>query len=361
MGLHGEVIRYDLHFKFDAGTSHGVLRQKTSFFIKIFERYNPSVFGIGESGPLQGLSPDFDEDLELKILEVMHKISSFDKPTNLEQAYEFAEAIAGPFLPSIRFALEVAMIDLMRGGQRKIFHNMFTEGVQSIDINGLIWMGSKDFMLQQIEDKIESGYNCIKVKIGALDFETECKVLAAIREKFGPDQISIRLDANGAFGEEDAEHKLDKLSEYQVHSIEQPIAPGQINAMENLCRNSPVPIALDEELIGVYGKEKHELLEKIKPQFIILKPTLLGGFKETNEWIDVAWKNKIEWWITSALESNIGLNAICQFTAEYKNPLPQGLGTGQLYHNNIASPLEIHKGKIYYNNHKDWDLSTIGI
>lgn len=361
MSLQGEVISHKLKFKFDAGTSRGILREKTSYFIKIFERFNPSIYGIGECGPLQGLSIDYGDGLELGLLETIHKITSFPKPENLQQAYDYAQIIAGNAMPSVRFALEVAFIDLMEGGKRTIFRNRFSEGVEPLLINGLIWMGNFDFMLQQIKQKIEAGFTCIKLKIGAIDFEEECSVLEFIRKKYSPEQIEIRLDANGAFTGEEVFDKLEKLSEFHIHSIEQPIAAGQNDLMENLCRNSPIPVALDEELIGNFGEDKIRLLTKIKPEYIILKPTVLGGFQETNHWISIAEANQIQWWITSALESNIGLNAICQFTAEYDNVLPQGLGTGQLYHNNIPSPLEVASGKIYYNVNKNWELHHIGL
>lgn len=356
MALQGEVIRYNLKFKFDAGTSRGVIRDKNSFFIKVYESHNPSVFGIGESGPLAGLSIDYVEDLELRLLEIMHLLTSFPKPKDKNQVYDFAKDIAGEAYPSVRFALEVALIDLLNNGKRKIFQNTFSEGVLPISINGLVWMGNPEFMLQQVQAKINSGFKCIKIKIGALDFETECSILAHIRKTYSQEQIELRVDANGAFSAEGALRKLEALSKYQIHSIEQPVAAGKIDLMAELCSKSPLPIALDEELIGVYGKNKRFLLDEINPSYIILKPTLLGGLKETDQWISLAEELGIKWWITSALESNIGLNAICQFTAEYDNLLPQGLGTGQLYHNNIKSPLEISEGKIFYNINKNWDI-----
>jgi L-alanine-DL-glutamate epimerase-like enolase superfamily enzyme len=361
MSLRGEVLNHNLLFKFDAGTSRGILRNKTSYFIKIFETSDPSIFGIGECTPLKGLSPDYGDELEMRLLEILQKIPSYKKPVDIQQAVECAEAIAGASFPSIRFALEVAFIDLLYGGKRKIFHNKFYEGINALPINGLIWMGNSGFMLRQIKEKIDSGFKCIKIKIGAIDFKAECSILGSIRKKYSPEEIELRVDANGAFSGEDVFDKLEKLSKFHIHSIEQPVAPGQPHLMEKICRESPISVALDEELIGIHGNEKQDLLGKIKPAYIILKPTLLGGLKETSTWISLAEEQQIGWWITSALESNIGLNAICQFTAEYDNPLPQGLGTGQLYHNNISSPLEIEKGKIFYNNNKHWELHTIGL
>lgn len=360
MSLQGEVVKRTLQFKFDAGTSRGVLREKDSFFIKIFEKYRPHPFGIGECSPLQGLSIDYGDGLELQLQEAMHRLSAWSVPETHQQAYDIAEKIAGEAMPSLRFALEVALIDLMNGGQRTIFKNPFSEGLEPIAINGLIWMGSREFMLKQIKEKLDSGFNCIKLKIGAIDFETECSVLAYIRNEFSPDEVEIRVDANGAFSGEDVLPKLERLSHYGIHSIEQPVAAGQIDLMQKVCAKSPVPVALDEELIGIYGKNKAELLDAINPHYIILKPTLLGGLKETAGWISIAEAKQLKWWITSALESNIGLNAICQFTAEFANPLPQGLGTGQLYLNNIPSPLEVGNGLIVYNINKNWELYTLG-
>lgn len=361
MALQGEVIKYNLKFKFDAGTSRGVLRNKNSYFIKVYESSNPEVFGLGESGPLQGLSIDYVENLELRLLEIIHLLSSFPKPKDINQVYDFAKDIAGEAFPSIRFALETALIDLINGGKRIIFKNSFSEGESPISINGLVWMGNTGFMLDQVQEKINAGFKCLKLKIGALDFETECAILAHIRKKYTAEQIELRVDANGAFSYKDALQKLKKLSHFQIHSIEQPVAAGQIDLMAELCSKSEIPIALDEELIGVYGKNKRFLLDEINPSYIILKPTLLGGFKETDHWISLAEEMGIKWWITSALESNIGLNAICQHTAEYDNPLPQGLGTGQLYHNNIISPLEIKGGQISYNINKNWKIDLRGI
>src|SRR5258706_11569841 len=233
---------------------------------------------------------------------------------------------------SITFALETALLDLLHGGKRIIFKNKFMEQTP-IPINGLVWMGGLDFMLQQVEIKIRDGYKCVKLKVGGLDFEKECDVLQYIRRKYFRDNIVIRLDANGAFKKEEALQKIQNLKRFQVHSIEQPIKPG-LPEMEQLCRESPIPIAFDEELIGIDNREQKEaLLRKLKPHFIILKPTLHGGLSGCEEWIQLAMKNNIGWWMTSALESNIGLNAIAQFASRHPIEIPQGLGTGQIYTN----------------------------
>jgi o-succinylbenzoate synthase len=248
----------------------------------------------------------------------------------------------------------------MNGGKRTVYNNAFAKAERTININGLVWMGSKNFMLQQIDEKLAAGYDTIKMKVGAIDFKKECEVLAYIREKYDESKITLRVDANGAFSVHEVIEKLEQLSQFKLHSIEQPIKQGNEDVMAELCQNTPLPIALDEELIGIREyTDKYKLLKKIMPQFIILKPTLLGGFQQCREWIENANRLKIGWWMTSALESNIGLNAITQFTAEFNNILPQGLGTGQLYHNNIASPLEIKQGKILHNLNQNWDLSVL--
>lgn len=241
------------------------------------------------------------------------------------------------------------MLDLFNGGKGIIFPHLFTQGKASIPVNGLIWMGEEEFMLRQIDEKLAQGFTCIKLKIGALDFDKECNILSYIRKQYSEQQITLRVDANGAFLANETLGKLKTLATFGIHSIEQPIKQGQRLAMAQLCKQTPIPVALDEELIGVHiYEEKEKLLKQIRPQFIILKPSLLGGFTHCREWINLADKLNIGWWITSALESNVGLIAISQFTATLNNSLPQGLGTGQLYSNNTDSPLFIKKGFMYY-------------
>ena len=318
-------------------------------FIKIWQEDHPSIVGIGECGPLPGLSIDPLDKMEEVLKTVCKKIQAVEIA-----AIEVAELVPKEF-PSIAFGLEMALLDLQNGGRRILFDNGFVLGTP-LPINGLIWMGGTDFMLSQITEKIEQGFTCIKLKVGGLNFERECDLLKYIRSKYYDKNITIRLDANGAFKPEEALLKLNILSKYGIHSIEQPIKQG-LPEMEMVCKESPIPIALDEELIGIYDrKEKEALLKRIQPQYIILKPTLHGGFKGCEEWIAMAASMNIGWWITSALESNIGLNAICQFTANYKVTLPQGLGTGMLYENNFPSPLEIDKGKILYNRDRQWQI-----
>jgi L-alanine-DL-glutamate epimerase-like enolase superfamily enzyme len=263
--------------------------------------------------------------------------------------------------PSIAFGLETALLDLKAKGSKQLFESKFSIGETGIPINGLVWMGDKAFMQKQIREKIAADYQCIKLKIGALDFETELAILADIRQQFSAKDIEIRLDANGAFSANEALEKLEKLAAYDIHSIEQPIRQGQSNEMAEICQKSPIPIVLDEELIGVNHTDREQLLEKIKPAYIILKPSLLGGFNTCENWIKLAKTHNIGWWITSALESNIGLNAIAQWTYTLNSPLPQGLGTGQLYHNNIPSPLQIKNAQLFYNPKEQWDLNSLSL
>jgi o-succinylbenzoate synthase len=350
-----EYVRHTLDFRFDAGTSRGVLKSKDSFFIRVVSDSFPGSVGYGEAGPLPKLSIDDRSDFEEKLRETCEKVSRLLVPKSEKEILDFLKKIVPEGFPSIRFALEVALLDLIHGGKRKIMSNNFFEEKASITINGLIWMGDKDFMLEQIQQKLGEGYGCIKIKIGSIDFDQECALLRFIRERFTSKEITVRVDANGAFSKEEALGKLQRLAEFDLHSIEQPIRQGQWVDMKELCKLSPVPIALDEELIGVFSmQDKIRLLQTIQPQFVILKPTLVGGIGATREWISLAEQMNIGWWVTSALESNIGLNAIAQLTASYEPELPQGLGTGQLYHNNIHSPLTIDKGRIFYDHSNGW-------
>ncbi len=360
MSLKATFQRYQLHFRFEAGTSRGVLTEKTSWFIKVYNDENLSVFGLGECAPLKGLSLDDRPDFELKLHEFCQLFNSLDLEFFEWNLSLILEQLIDKQWPSIRFGFETAILDYINGGRRIVFENDFSLNQKSIEINGLIWMGSHDFMLKQIDEKLNNGFKTLKLKIGAIDFEEECRLLGHIRKHFSANDITIRVDANGAFLPTNAPEKLKQLSDFEIHSIEQPIKQGQIELMAALCQNSPIPIALDEELIGCFDyAQKQKLLKGIQPQYIILKPTLVGGFEHTKEWIEWANKFNIGWWITSALESDIGLNAIAQFTAEFNNPLPQGLGTGQLYHNNIESPLQIKNGQLSYNQIIEWNLAPV--
>ncbi|MDX1903155.1 MAG: o-succinylbenzoate synthase [Thermonemataceae bacterium] len=335
---------YTLDFKFEAGTSRGSLSQKNNFFISLQHPENPDCKGIGEINVLKGLSIDDREDLVSQIAYLLQKFERQELHKNDLQLF-----------PAIRFALETAQKDLANGGKRLIYATNFERGEQKIPINGLVWMGKKEFMLTQIHQKIEAGYTCIKMKVGAINFKEELDLLRVIRKNFSEKEIILRVDANGAFLENEALEKLKRLSELALHSIEQPIATKQYEKMAELCEKSPVPIALDEELIGIWAYEdKKRLLEQLKPAYIILKPALLGGFEASEEWIEIAEKQGIGWWVTSALESNIGLNAIAQWTSHLAYQGHQGLGTGQLYTNNIGSPLFIEKGFLGYDVRQKW-------
>lgn len=355
MGLKATYQKHTLHFRFDAGTSRGVLKSKDTYYIKIYENSKPHIFGLGECSPLKGLSIDDIPDYESYLNEICEKIEEVNLHPYAWQTDEIVTELIGDFFPSIQFGFETALLDLKNNGKRIIFPTGFSSGKNGIPINGLIWMGNEDFMRKQIDEKLLQGFSCIKMKIGAIDFSKELELLTYIRSLYSADQITLRVDANGAFSTDAALEKLTALSAFDIHSIEQPIKQGQLTKMALLCRQSPVPIALDEELIGITQRRvKENLLQQVSPQYIILKPSLLGGFKHCMEWIELAEAHHIGWWITSALESNIGLNAISQFTATFNNPLPQGLGTGLLYRNNISSPLEIENGKLFYTN-RNWE------
>ncbi len=370
MSIKASYIPYTFKFDFDARTSRGLMREKKSWFIKIWDTTNPDTIGIGESGPLPGLSVEplatFDEKVAGAV-EIINSSNISLSAIGISSLFELnlflSNLFGSEFLqqhPSISYALESAFLDLKNGGSRLIFDNVFTNG-KAIPINGLVWMGGLDFMLQQVAIKIYDGYTCIKLKVGGLDFEKECDILRYIRRKYYREDITLRLDANGAFKLDEALYKLEELSKFKIHSIEQPIKSGS-GEMHLFCAKSPIPIALDEELIGIVTKEqKIELLERIRPQYLILKPTLHGGFFGCHEWIELAEARNIGWWITSALESNIGLNAIAQFTANYTFELPQGLGTGGIYANNIPSPLRVEKGFLSLDKNEFWDLTLLDV
>ena len=360
MSLKADYLTYTLNFRFEAGTSRGTLTDKTSYIVRLYDDESPTTIGYGECGPLKGLSyddrPDFEEKLNAycrEFTELDLQLFSWNVPIVLSQ-------MISPQFPSILFGFETAMLDFLTGGHRMIRASDFTTGQRSLPINGLIWMGSPAFMRQQINEKLQSGYTTLKLKIGSLDFEQECDLLDMIRARFSADQITLRVDANGAFRPDEAMSKLERLATYDLHSIEQPIQAGQPELMADLCQHTPVPIALDEELIGqMEYVHKFRLLKKIQPQYIILKPTLLGGLRHCDEWIELAGRLNIGWWITSALESNIGLNAIAQYTAQFKHLMPQGLGTGQLYRNNIESPLVVEDGQLHYDLSRPWNFGPL--
>ena len=320
--------QYLLNFKQASGTSRGVLTTKETYILEINEGDKK---GIGECAIFRGLSfedvPEYEEMLQW----LCDNINENKKLLRKELLH----------FPSIWFGYEQAMLNLKQG-QDLYFPSDFSEGYSSLKINGLIWMGDAEFMQQQIEEKIDQGFQCLKLKIGA-DWKAEKEILKQLRQKFPKEELELKVDANGGFSFEEAKIVLQELADLDIHSIEQPIKAGNTEKMAELCAHTPTPIALDEELIGVlnYG-DKKELLEKIKPQYIILKPSLVGGFSGTDEWISFAESQKIGWWITSALESNIGLNAIAQYTFTKNPKIPQGLGTGGLFTNNLETRLVLH-------------------
>ena len=339
--------KHILNFKQASGTSRGILRTKEIYFLKL-EKGNK--IGIGECALFRGLSIDDRSDYEEKLMWLCKNIQN-------EEQYLLKELIE---FPSLQFGLEQSLLSLKSERIFDLFPSKFTHSEDVIHINGLIWMGSEAFMKQQISEKIDAGFSTIKMKIGAIDFETEIKLIRSIRKEFSSNEIELRVDANGAFLPSMALEKLKRLSDFEIHSIEQPIKQGQIHEMADLCSKTPLPIALDEELIGVFNvTNKQELLQIINPQYIILKPSLVGGFKGSEEWIALAKKNKIGWWITSALESNIGLNAIAQWTYKQENEMPQGLGTGSLFTNNVESPLQVEQGCLVYSKNKKWEFNIL--
>lgn len=336
---------YLLNFKEPGGTSRGVMTEKPTFLIKIYDENDPAHFGIGEAGVFPGLSPEADGRYVYKLMELLANIA-IGRPTDLSRH------------PSIQAGLEQAIRDFTGGCSGVYFPTPFTRGEDGIPINGLVWMGDFDTMMKRVEQKINDGFHCLKLKIGAIDWKNELEMIRIIRKDYDRSKLTIRVDANGGFTPEEAPEKLRALADLDVHSIEQPIKAGNMEAMAALCRESPIPIALDEELIGKFTHEqKCELIEKIKPAYIILKPSLIGGFSGASEWISLAGKAGIGWWVTSALESNVGLNAIAQWTASLGVKIPQGLGTGGVFTNNFKTPLHLDNEYLRYDRESKFDYS----
>lgn len=332
-----------LNFREPAGTSRGIMFEKPTYLLKVWDERNPEVYGIGEAAVFPGLSPEANEKYEYKLIELLANIA-IGRPTDLSHH------------SSIQFGLEQALRDFASGGKRIYYPSEFTAGEKAITINGLIWMGSFDEMYRRLEDKIKAGFKCIKIKIGAIDWDRELSLIQEIRKHYSPDDVTIRVDANGAFQMENVFLKIKQLADLGVHSIEQPIPARFPDLMKFVCDVSPVPVALDEELIGIYGyDEKAKLLDYIKPAYIILKPALCGGLSGAEEWIDIAEKQGVGWWITSALESNVGLNAIAQFAGSLNTTIPQGLGTGGLYTNNFTLPIHLDGENLSFNPREEID------
>ncbi|HSW68150.1 MAG TPA: o-succinylbenzoate synthase [Bacteroidales bacterium] len=333
------VSKHILRFKTPAGTSKAILTEKLSWIINLYDRSFPEKHGNGECSIIPGLSPESPEEFEILIAEMCE-----NPVDNILSGFSDLNDF-----PAGRAGLEMAWIDLTVGTEGIYFPSAFTEGKTGIPINGLIWMGSKENMLQQAYEKIDEGFRCIKLKIGALDFQDDLDLLRTLRASFGSHEIEIRVDANGAFKTDEALTKLNQLARFDLHSIEQPIMPGQTEAMAKLCELSPVPVALDEELFTPSADLlKATMLNTIRPQYLVLKPSMLGGFSKCQDWIALAGSMQIGWWITSALESNIGLNAIAQFTSTLDNQNYHGLGTGKLFSNNFPSKLKVEKGQLYF-------------
>lgn len=326
--------KYILNFKRPAGTSRGILTQKETYILEISDGDKK---GIGECALFRGLSYDDTPDYEEKLNWLCQNINQ-DRESLKHELLHY---------PSLWFGYEQAMNNLSLGADR-YFENDFTKGVDSIKINGLIWMGSVDFMKEQIQEKLSQNFDCIKLKIG-VDWEQEKAVLSELRKAYPKEVLELRVDANGAFTPQQATEVLNALHSLGIHSIEQPIKAGNWEQMRQLCQQTPTPIALDEELIGIIDLDKKiQLLDTISPQYIILKPSLVGGFSGTDEWISLAEERNIGWWITSALESNIGLNAIAQYTYSKYPKIPQGLGTGSLFTNNFPTPLILKGDKLRF-------------
>jgi len=347
-----EIQPYILKFRFDAGTSRGILKEKKVWFLILRHSDFPGREGRGEAGILPGLSPEnpetFASDLRKLADFILPQMETI--PRNWQRlSARWLENWHGAWLPSALFALETAWLDWVNGGKELICDASFHAGLISVRINGLVWMNSRAEMEKQARQKQDAGFDTIKFKVGALDWQEELDMLRQIREEMP--EMNIRLDANGAWKPGEALKKLEHLAALNIESIEQPIAPGQTEAMARICMESPIPVALDEELIGrPFDHQKFSLLEAVNPPFIVLKPGLLGGLGQCHQWICMAEDQGCSWWITSMLESNIGLNAIAQFAAHYNPHLPQGLGTGQLFENNVPSGLILNGSWISWRN-----------
>ncbi len=329
--------KFSLRFLRPMGTSRGVMDKRETSILLLRDPQS-GVTGLGECAPLAGLSIDARPDFSDKLAEICQQISSGVHCDDLELAR----------WPSIRFGVETASLQISRGGSDILYDTPFTRGERSIATNGLVVMADPEDMFRQVRAKVAQGFNCIKIKIGALDFGAECALLQKIRAHFPPDQVELRLDANGAFQQRDALAKLERLARYGIHSLEQPIRPGDWAAMAEICANSPIPIALDEELIGLDPGRGREMLDCIRPRYIILKPSLLGGLKAASGWISAAQQFGIGYWATSALESGIGLNAIAQWVGRWSSDMPQGLGTGRLFERNFSAPVQLNSGTLRF-------------
>lgn len=348
--IHATWKELQLTPAFPLGTSKGVITTRTVWYLIAWDAERPHVRGIGEAALFPGHSKEFPADVRTKLLELCAQTTDWKQRMNGDLTD----------VPSVRFAVEQCLKDLAVRGSKELFPSAFTLGQQGIPINGLVWMGDKDTMRQRIREQIESGSRCVKLKIGALHIADELDLLKAVRAEYSVSDLALRVDANGAFGAHNAMDVLQRLADLQVESIEQPVPSGLYETMAELCERSPVPIALDEDLIGLNRTDaKLDLLRNVKPRHIVIKPSLVGGWTAAQEWITLAKEHGIGWWITSALESSIGLNAIAQWTATLRTDVPQGLGTGRVYADNIPSPLQVENGALWYRPEGEWDLARL--
>lgn len=331
------------HFRQPAGTSRGVYHTRHSFFVTVADATGRK--GVGECAPLPDLSCD-SLSSHAEYARVLRGFCDMTEQTGIVPTEQLRS------YPSMLFGLETAMAQWAANGSTMLFDTPFGRGHEGIPINGLVWMGNFGEMMSRLEEKLRFGFRCVKLKIGAIDFERELDLVRHIRERFSPQEVELRVDANGGFSPDEAMRRLEALSRYGIHSIEQPIRQRQWAEMARLCRETPLPIALDEELIGINTlEEKERLLDALRPQYIILKPSLHGGMSGAEEWVRLARARGIGSWVTSALESNVGLNAIAHFCARTYGPgisMPQGLGTGQLFEDNIPMPLTIENDRLWY-------------
>ncbi len=348
--IHATWKELTLNPRFPLGTSKGVFQERTVWYLIAWDPSRPQLRGIGEAALFPGHSKEFPADVRTKLLELCRDTSNWEQRLKGDLVQ----------VPSVRFAVEQCLKDLDASGSKVLFPSDFTLGRQGIPINGLVWMGDKVTMRERIKAQIDGGSRCVKMKIGAIGIEDELELLREVRKEFSAKELTLRVDANGAFTHGNAMSVLERLAELEVESIEQPIAPGLYEAMAELCAATPLPIALDEDLIGLNTRlAKKELLEHVRPQHIVIKPSMVGGWAAAHEWIDLAEERNIGWWITSALESSIGLNAIAQWTATLKPSIPQGLGTGNVYTDNIPSPLHMLNGELHYSPEMPWDLHRL--
>lgn len=351
--MKAELVFKNMQFIKPGKTSRGVLYTKPSWFILLSHNGNS---GIGECSVIPDLNPEYDPDQPQVYVQFLQSwVDKINQEGGIGDDLSSMDAF-----PSVRFGMENALKGLENKNPGVLYPSDFTQGMKGIPINGLIWMGDQHEIYQQIKSKTDQGFRCLKLKVGALDLETELEVLSNIRKDFDPSVLEIRIDANGAFDPNQALGILSRFAKYHIHSVEQPVKPGQWQTMHNLSENAEIPVALDEELIGVVDvNQKGKMLRSIKPSYIILKPSLLGGFHKTMEWINIAEKLNIHWWATSALESNVGLNAISQWVFTLDNPMVQGLGTGQVFRNNIQSPLQLKGPELFHDPEAKWGWTDL--